>query len=366
MHEFASKLARMNTQSSYSRLRLQHLSNGNVSVSFHIGNTRYRYTNGKVIGEDLYPNRLPENQRESAALNLMFAFKNALDEGWNPDEESKENQTLEQIIEAVKFDDTLTKKYLIDIKKTQSRFIEFLRELDIEKPQDLSKSHCEEYLDLHSSSPSTFNHERKRLSSLIKKSLDRIGLFNPVSNIDKKREKQSMHKPIQDAPALLDEIKSHNENLFLCCLLTYGCLLRPHQEIRQLTWGDFSEDLSTISLSGKRNKSGRNRIVPVPSYITQHLQRGNNADNIFTGNPEPFNRDYFKLQWRRFKSKSELLEEQQTLYSFRHTGAIDIFKRTGSLQKLQQAMGHSSLAVTLSYLRGLDIPQLTQEDMPRL
>jgi integrase len=54
----------------------------------------------------------------------------------------------------------------------------------------------------------------------------------------------------------------------------------------------------------------------------------------------------------------------QTLYSFRHSGAIDIFKRTGSITKLQKAMGHSSINVSLTYLRGLEIPELTEDDMP--
>ena len=30
----------------------------------------------------------------------------------------------------------------------------------------------------------------------------------------------------------------------------------------------------------------------------------------------------------------------------------------------QKALGHSSLAVSLTYLRGLEIPELTEEDMP--
>jgi len=61
-----------------------------------------------------------------------------------------------------------------------------------------------------------------------------------------------------------------------------------------------------------------------------------------------------------------LLELDQTLYSFRHSGAIDIFKRTGSLTKLQKAMGHSSLAVSLTYLRGLEVNELEESDMPNL
>ena len=44
-----------------------------------------------------------------------------------------------------------------------------------------------------------------------------------------------------------------------------------------------------------------------------------------------------------------------------HSGAIKIFKRTGSLTKLQRAMGHSSLNVSLTYLRGLK-----EEDMPKV
>ena len=53
-----------------------------------------------------------------------------------------------------------------------------------------------------------------------------------------------------------------------------------------------------------------------------------------------------------------------TLYSFRHSGAIEIFKRTGSLTKLRKAMGHSSINVSLTYLRGLEIAELKEEDMP--
>ena len=61
-----------------------------------------------------------------------------------------------------------------------------------------------------------------------------------------------------------------------------------------------------------------------------------------------------------------LLEPNQTLYSFRHTGAIEIYKRTGSLTVLQQAMGHASLAVSLGYLRNLEVPMLKVEDIPNL
>ena len=60
------------------------------------------------------------------------------------------------------------------------------------------------------------------------------------------------------------------------------------------------------------------------------------------------------------------MEKDQTLYSFRHTGAIQVYEKTGSLTKLQQVMGHSSLQVSLTYLRGLEVKQLDVEDLPVL
>jgi len=152
----------------------------------------------------------------------------------------------------------------------------------------------------------------------------------------------------------------------LCCLLTYGCLLRPHQEIRLLKWKDFSDDLTQIKLTGKKVKSKRNRIVPVPLYVRESLIKGGAEDNIFSNANQPYNKSYFSLIWRRFKRLNQDLDSGYTIYSFRHSGAIEIFKRTGSITKLQRAMGHSSINVSLTYLRGLEIPELNEEDMPMI
>ena len=99
-------------------------------------------------------------------------------------------------------------------------------------------------------------------------------------------------------------------------------------------------------------------------YIRDLLVKGERNHNIFSNKPQPYNEEYFKTLWGRFKRQSNLLEQDQTLYSFRHSGAIEIFKRTGSITKLQKAMGPSSINVSLTYLRGLEIAELKEEDMP--
>ena len=187
-----------------------------------------------------------------------------------------------------------------------------------------------------------------------------------VQSIKLKKPTSTLHKPFDNINEILETIKPYNKHLYLCCLMTYGCLLRPHREIRELTWSDFSDNLKYIHLSENRNKSGRNRIVPVPSYIRDILIKGDPHHNIFSDKPQPYNDDYFKTLWGRFKTQYNALEQGQTLYSFRHSGAIEIFKKTGSITKLQKAMGHSSINVSLTYLRGLEIAELKEEDMPML
>ena len=256
-----------------------------------------------------------------------------------------------------KLKENYTKKYK---EMLQFIFNKLIKEL---KESPIQPLHIERVLDKYNSE-SSYNTYRLRLCSLINEAR-KIGMTsNPMQGIKSKRTNAQMHKPFENINEILEAIKAYNKQLYLCCLMTYGCLLRPHREIRELTWGDFSADLNFIHLSGNRNKSGRNRIVPVPSYIRDILAKGERHHNIFSGKRQPLNQDYFKTLWSRFKRQSNLLEQGQTLYSFRHSGAIEIFKRTGSITKLQKAMGHSSINVSLTYLRGLEVTELTEEDMP--
>tara|TARA_S200000501_G_C20466287_1_gene587365 strand:+ start:33 stop:638 length:606 start_codon:yes stop_codon:yes gene_type:complete len=187
-----------------------------------------------------------------------------------------------------------------------------------------------------------------------------------LSKLNTRKQEEVLHSPIKNVKKLLFKLENYNQNLYLCCLLTYGCLLRPHQEIRLLKWKDFSDDLCYINLTGSKVKSKRNRIVPVPLYIRKILTKGESNHNIFSNTLKPYSNDYFKTIWSRFKRLKSNIDTSITIYSFRHSGAIEIFKRTGSITKLQKAMGHSSINVSLTYLRGLEIPELKEKDMPMI
>ena len=353
--------------SNYSKLRLTEDSSERQFIQFYISNKRYRFSNGYALGSNLKPNLYEGEKRHQEALDLLALFKKHLDSGWTP-EDITSNITLLQAVKAYIPTPELSPDYQTELIRSRDKLVNYISKQKWKnlRPERLDKGHISKYLERTTNNNSGFNHEKARVSSILGSLLDDLDLPNPCNYIKLKKVKPALHKPFKDVNSLLEDIKSFNENLFLCCLLTYGCLLRPHQEIRNLKWGDLSEDMKHISLSGKRNKSGRNRIVPIPEYISKHLHKGLDTINIFTASEKPYNKDYFKTLWRRYKAQSNVLEELQTLYSFRHSGAIEIYKRTGSVTILQSAMGHASLAVTLGYLRGLEIPSLKLEDMPRL
>jgi integrase len=330
-------------------------------IVFYSNGKRYRLFNGSKINSNLCPNSYPLNKRFEIAQLLAAEVFKYISNGYNIQDPIKANDNSDRCYLKLALEAKLNGEYS-DKYKSMLRFVYdgFTAKLTDE---NITSNDVKSYLN-HYALGVSYNTIKRHLSVLINEARN-IGVnSNPMEGIKAKKTKAKLHKPYNDIRLILEEIKLFNDNLYLCCIMTYGCLLRPHREIRELKWSDFSDDLGYIHLSGNRNKSGKNRIVPVPIYIRELLVKGQPHHNIFTDTTSPLNEDYFKTLWSRFKRASKLLEQDQTLYSFRHSGAIEIFKRTGSITKLQKAMGHSSINVSLTYLRGLEIAELKEEDMP--
>ena len=342
-------------------------------ISFWYGGKRYRYSNGKAIGLDLSPNLFAINERLRQAEVLCSAFTIAIIEGWRPIELEAE-VTIGSIA-----DRSLKRKQGLDYSASYKKDLDYVkshwdcfvrkRRLEEKAIDDLSVDYIRDFIYEYAPSPASMANLKRNISALLKDELESNGVILNFSRIKLPKTPQQLHKPIPDIGTLLSDINAFNGNLHLCCLMTYTMLLRPHREVRCLSFVDFNSDFTQVSLSGAKVKSKRNRVLPVPEVVrAEVLERfkGNRKDNVFTLNEATYNRDYFKTLWSRYKKQSHLLEQDQTLYSFRHTGAIKVFEKTGSLQKLQQVMGHSDMKVSLTYLRGLEVKQLNVEDLPEL
>ena len=337
--------------------------NQKIYILFYYENKRYRLYSGNKFNIRLNPNNFPLKERLNMGHILAGEIYKLLSSGKGPTYEPETIPKTDLFYLKSALDSKLNEPHSLHHYKGLTYAYSFITK-NI-KSGKIDSAHVKLRFDSILNN-TTYNTIRRNLLLLFSKAAELGMPNNPMSSIKPKRAQAKLNRSYQNIPEILEEIKSFDHSLYLCCLFTYGCLLRPHREIRELKWGDFSSDLKHIHLSGSRNKSGRNRIVPVPEFIRVLLEPGQKDHNIFSGTIQPYNADYFKTVWGRFKKTSKLLEEGQTLYSFRHSGAIDIFQRTGSIVKLKQAMGHSSINVSLTYLRGLEVAELTEEDMPLL
>ena len=341
------------------------LSQGKEFVNLYLNDKRFRYWNGKAIGLQL-------KSSDNAQL-LKSAFELKLLEGWRPVEkkivkvEQKHITLLSQLESELNriLNGNYSFHHKRDCKWVFSELSKFLSVNGLNKAtiSTIKTELLNEFITQHKWSSRT---QKNILTTL--KCLSNAPLKEHLEKLKTRKCKSTLHKPIKDVKDLLNDLKDHNQNLYLCCLITYGCLLRPHQEIRQLKWSDIDLNKQFIALSGERNKSGRNRIVPIPEYVKEELATLNidSSVYVFSKNREAYSKDYFSVLWKRYKEQSAKDLSGITLYSFRHTGAIKVFEKTGSLLKLQQVMGHSDMKVSLTYLRGLEVKQLDLEDLPEL
>ena len=357
----------------FQSIRVVRVSQSRYCISLFWGGKRHRFYNGQRIGSWSKPQLSPTAKRLSAYESLCSEFQRAIELGWTPADDWSSKLAQSRRSAKTLLDDALASKLRQGLSESYSRkliwIVGHLRPYLKDRPPTplLLASFINES---HWSAASRAIIRRHLIA--FEKELEKYGYEGSIRTLTSKtRTVERLHRPFKDVEAVLEEVLQFDKKLHLCCLLAYGCLLRPHREIRLLTWGDISEDLSQISLSGNQTKGKRNRIVPVGKYIQKHLIQFRNSKwtvetNVFSGCTIPYNRDYFKTLWSRYKRQSMILEKDQTLYSFRHSGSINVYEKTGSLIKLQQVMGHSSLQVSLTYLRGLDVKQLDLADMPSL
>ena len=347
-------------------------------VSFWFKNKRFRFNSGKAIGLDIQPNIEELSIRRRRAELLRSVYELEIAKGWRPKIKSLSMVKRPTVVELSQ--STLNRKlamdfseaYKTDLKRANRLWVRYCDTKGFTKllVDQLTVEIIREFVITYAASPKSMSNLKRNISSLIKEEAEQHGVILNLKRIKLPKSTQTLHKPIKDVQGLLNDIKDYNDKLYVCALLTFGLLLRPHREIRCLKRGDFNEDFTLLSLDGERVKSKRNRILPISDSIQRELKSRycnmSSEANLFSTSNNPPYKDYFKGIWTKYKKQSIILQPNQTLYSFRHTGAIQVFKKTGSLQKLQQVLGHSDMKVSLTYLRGLEVKQLDVEDLPNL
>ncbi len=363
--------------------------NKRAYVQFNYHGKRVRLYNGNSLGKQIHPNRANKPKDKIKLLNeLLFEVKNALKNNTfelekEPKEPVEHFYTTEEILSIAlnnKLETDISSEYKRNLRYIHTDFINFLTPSEkLAEVHQLKVSRIESFLSRYNSSGTYYMNKRRDLGvlfSAVSKLLQKPLLL--LKSTSTRRTKCKLHKIYEpdQLRVVLAYLKLHHQHLHLCCLITFGCFLRPHKEVRKLTAGHFKKGITEIHLSGSENKGCKVRVVYVPDYVKQELEHLlpslKSTDNIFSKELKPYNEAYFNTAWTRAWRKMHhlgIVEKNHTIYSFRHTAAVDVYRRTKDVNLLKTLLGHSSILVTLKYLRGLGeyneevlrgaLPQLT-------
>jgi integrase len=179
--------------------------------------------------------------------------------------------------------------------------------------------------------------------------------FNPVSDIKAKRAEATINAAFtpQELSSLFEYLKATDIVLYRVALLMYTTFLRPHQEIRLLKAKFFQFEGRQLVLPPRYTKNGKQTTIPLQSIILdefEFVKTMEGEESIF-GKVNPY---YFSTKWGIKVRDRYPLKENQTLYSIRHTAAVETYRRTKDVALIQRLMHHSSMEVTIGYLRSLN------------
>lgn len=337
---------------------------------YYFNGKRYKEYTGKKIGVPIFPNSAKSLKEKKKLLDqLCFEFLKRLKDGsFNPEVNNKIATVSELLNEALKrkLEENLSKSYKSDLRLTLQSFLKSLSKGALNMPiTELKTCDIEKYLNRSKVSNTTFMNKRTNLMAVFSEASRIYGKdIDIVRKVKRKKITAKLHETYdkEELITILNYLKLENYHMYLCAMFVYGTLLRPHNEVRQLRKKNFNKDYTVITLSGFENKSKVIRTTSVPDFVRREiapiLDKLQINDNLFSQTINPFNDDYFRTLWTRVKRKmldANIIRKEQTLYSFRHTAAVNVYKKTKDLHILQQLLGHSDMIVTLKYLRGLGV-----------
>ena len=165
------------------------------------------------------------------------------------------------------------------------------------------------------------------------------------------------------------KLKKHfienDPEMWLFVQFMYYCFIRPG-ELRLLTVGAIDLDEGTILIDAKISKNKKSEYVIIPPAFLQYLADTGitdckHSDYVFSpgSHPgtEPYSKDVFN---RRHKvvTKKFGYNVRYTLYSWKHTGAVDAIRAGVKIKELQLQLRHKDLQTTDIYLRSIGINDL--------
>lgn len=183
---------------------------------------------------------------------------------------------------------------------------------------------------------------------------------NPCAGIEKKKALPKKHTYFDDntAKVLKEYMTKHNPYLLAYCEFVYYTAVRPKTEGPQLKIKHLLFDRDLIEMPGAIDKTNRNNYIPMDPELKERLihLKGKDPDLFIWGNGGPAllkaGHNYFSVQFQKVRKQLKLSDDL-TIYSWKHTRAIDLANAGMDPLALMRLFRHTDFGSTMKYLRDL-------------
>ncbi len=183
---------------------------------------------------------------------------------------------------------------------------------------------------------------------------------NPARFLEMFTAKTESHEPFtpKQADTIIKYLTEQQDfQLLMFIYFIKYTFARPGKEVRLMKVRDLKE--STLRITSTYSKSSRVKTPTIPKPLAELIERLQirqyEPDYYVFGNegtpgPVPCDKNHFYRRHRKVLDELNLTGAKYTLYGWKHTGNIKLFKATGKITTNQQQNGHASPRTTEIYL----------------
>lgn len=166
--------------------------------------------------------------------------------------------------------------------------------------------------------------------------------------------------PSHIVPVLLDDIKKHDPQLFLACMLEFYCGIRPGREVRLIQVRNFDLKEGILTIDAEKSKNGKTGRITMSDDLIQickeyGIEEVDSNLYIFGKNKHldivPLSENMLRYRFNKYRDKYGLSHDVK-LYSFKHIGASYlVHSKVLDILQLRDHLRHSNLSATEHYVK---------------
>lgn len=188
---------------------------------------------------------------------------------------------------------------------------------------------------------------------------------SPALGVEFRPTHVTKHKYYDDKTAALLKavLKRDRPSLYRFCEFTYYAATRPMSETLKLKVKHVLFDRKLLFVPAEISKNKKDDYIPmsdglVSLLLEMKVNEANPEDYLFGLNgmpaPKPASPNYFGKPFTKIRDELGI-DKNISIYSWKHTRALDLAKANASPYDIMKLFRHSSLEITMNYMRDLGI-----------